>query len=359
MASLYKRPNSPYWWLSVKQGGKWVKKRSEWRVNDPVQTANAKTYCAQQSFVEGQTQEHFDGISWVEPVIRGMPVCERSVERYLEAWHSLNLFLSQHRLGLSQFGVHQADLYLSWRQSTNFLRHKKISKNTALQELKFLKFLQKQARLRGKMVGRPMDDYVIRLSPKKIKPALTDEQVEKIRAVLPQYPPWMTISFEIGLATGARLQECSIPCSCIDLKYKTILFPCPKGGVGKAFTIPIPQSILGLLKAIKESGAEKTCEIPKTKASVKWRRLFDRLGMKDVCFHCLRVTRVTRLRQAGVPAPDARRLVNHSSELIHRLYDRHQVEELRQYVDCGNTPSATHQSLLERLRPQLRESLAA
>ena len=219
--------------------------------------------------------------------------------------------------------------------------------------------MQKQARLRGKMVDRPMDDYVIRLSPQKKKPALTDEQIYKMRDELPKYPSWMSVCFEIGLATGARLQECSIPCDCINLEHKTITFPNPKGGESKSFTIPIPKSILPLLTAIKFSGAKSTCDIPPTKASFKWRKFFDRLGMKDVCFHCLRVTRVTRMRIAGVPAPDARRLVNHSSELIHRLYDRHQVEELRQYVDCGSIPASIHQSRVERQLPLSRETLVA
>lgn len=359
MASLYKRPNSPFWWISVKEAQGWVKRRTQWRCSDPVDTAKAKTFAANQSLIEGKNTALLEGSSWVEPMIRNLPISERSVVRYLEAWRWLDLFMTERHISLCSFAPHAADDYILWRTVNKKLGHKKISKNTACQELKFMKFLQKQARLRGKMIDRPMDDYVIRLSPKKLKPALTDEMIEKIREVLPRYPTWMAVSFEVGLATGARLQECSIPLECVDLKFNTITFPNPKGGVSKAFTIPIPKTILALLRQLKESGAEKTCEIPKTKASVKWRRLFDRLGMKDVCFHCLRVTRVTRLRQAGVPAPDARRLVNHSSELIHRLYDRHQVEELRQYVDCGNTPSATHQNLLGRLRQLQSENLAA
>jgi len=359
MASLYKRSNSPFYWVSVKEPRGWVKKRTEWRCASPIDTAKAKTFVANQSLAEGRKSELLAGSSWVEPVIRNLPVSEKSVVRYLEAWRFLDQFMTEHRITLSHFAPHSADLYIQWRTSIGKFRNKKISKNTALQELKFLKFLQKQARLRGKMIDRPMDDYVIRLAPKKIKPALTDEQIQKIRLELPNHPSWMAVSFEIGLATGARLQECSIPCECIDLEHKTITFPSPKGGVAKAFTIPIPRSVLPLLAAIKASGAEKTCEIPPTKASFKWRRFFDRLGMKDVCFHCLRVTRVTRLRQAGVPSPDARRLVNHSSELIHRLYDRHQVEELRQYVDCGSIPASSHQSLLGRLLPPPAGTLAA
>ena len=359
MASLYKRSNSPYWWVSVKEPNGWVKKRTGWLFRNPVDTAKAKTFVAGQSLAEGRNTELSVGTSWVEPVIRNHPICEKTITRYLEQWRFLDQFMTENRIALHNFAPHTADLYIEWRTSTRKGRIKNTCRNTALQELKFLKFVQKQARLRGKMIDRPMDDYVVRLSAQKKKPALTDQQIYKMRDALQNYPSWMSVCFEIGLATGARLQECSIPCDCINLEFKTITFPNPKGGESKSFTIPIPKSILPLLTAIKASGAKNTCEIPPTKASFKWRKFFDRLGMKDVCFHCLRVTRVTRMRIAGVPAPDARRLVNHSSELIHRLYDRHQVEELRKYVDCGSVPASIHQSPFRTQLPRLAETLAA
>jgi hypothetical protein len=52
-----------------------------------------------------------------------------------------------------------------------------------------------------------------------------------------------------------------------------------------------------------------------------------------LCFHCLRVTYVTRLAQAGVPLSLAMRLTNHSDELVHRIYQRLGVEDVRQYAN--------------------------
>jgi hypothetical protein len=65
--------------------------------------------------------------------------------------------------------------------------------------------------------------------------------------------------------------------------------------------------------------------------------LFNRIGLRTHVFHSLRVTRCTELRKAGVPAACAMRLVSHSSLLVHQLYQRHEVEDLRQYVDCGSS----------------------
>ena len=70
--------------------------------------------------------------------------------------------------------------------------------------------------------------------------------------------------------------------------------------------------------------------------SRKWGHFFKMLGLDHLCFHCSRVTKVTRLRREGVPREVAMRLVNHSSELIHLLYDRHRVDDLRAYSDAGS-----------------------
>jgi hypothetical protein len=48
----------------------------------------------------------------------------------------------------------------------------------------------------------------------------------------------------------------------------------------------------------------------------------------------LRVTYVNRLRRASVPREAAMRLVNHSSELIHQIYQREKIEDVVQYRDA-------------------------
>src|SRR2546429_4951143 len=58
-----------------------------------------------------------------------------------------------------------------------------------------------------------------------------------------------------------------------------------------------------------------------------------------LCFHCLRVTYVNRLRRAGVPREVAMRLVNHASELIHQIYQREKVEDLVQWRDAVQFPT--------------------
>lgn len=65
-------------------------------------------------------------------------------------------------------------------------------------------------------------------------------------------------------------------------------------------------------------GKEKfTVEFP-FQPSRRWQQFFIKIRQPHLCFHCLRVTYVNRLRRAGVPREAAMRLVNHSSELVHQ-----------------------------------------
>jgi len=46
-----------------------------------------------------------------------------------------------------------------------------------------------------------------------------------------------------------------------------------------------------------------------------------------------------RLRHAGVPREAAMRLVNHSSELIHQVYQREKIEDVAQWRDAVQFPA--------------------
>jgi integrase len=68
-------------------------------------------------------------------------------------------------------------------------------------------------------------------------------------------------------------------------------------------------------------------------------QLFIKINKLHLCFHCLRVTCVNRLRRAGVPREAAMRLVNHSSDLIHQIYQPEKVEDVAQWRDAVRFPT--------------------
>jgi len=93
-----------------------------------------------------------------------------------------------------------------------------------------------------------------------------------------------------------------------------------------------------LLERMKQENRQFTLDIP-FQPSHRWRLFFTKIKLPHLCFHCLRVTYVNRLRRAGVPREAAMRLVNHASELVHQIYQREKVEDVAQWRDAVTFPS--------------------
>jgi integrase len=147
----------------------------------------------------------------------------------------------------------------------------------------------------------------------------------------------MQWAFDISLHTGCRLRETRIPMDCVDFKEGKITFPAPKGGEERAFSIPMPSALRPLLERMKQENRQFTLDIP-FQPSHRWRLFFTKIEKPHLCFHCLRVTYVNRLRRAAVPREAAMRLVNHASELVHQIYQREKVEDVAQWRDAVTFP---------------------
>jgi integrase len=126
--------------------------------------------------------------------------------------------------------------------------------------------------------------------------------------------------------------------NCIDFVEEKITFPSPKGGEDRAFSIPMPSALRPLLEHIQKTVQKFTVEFP-FQPSRRWQQFFIKIKMPHLCFHCLRVTYVNRLRRAKVPREAAMRLVNHASELIHKIYQREKVEDVAQWRDTVRFPT--------------------
>jgi integrase len=147
----------------------------------------------------------------------------------------------------------------------------------------------------------------------------------------------MQLSFEISLNTGCRLNETRIPLSCVDIQENKITFPSPKGGENRAFSIPLPTTLKDVLNRLTTQGRKYTLEFP-FQPSRRWQQFFIKIKKEHLCFHCLRVTFVNRLRRAGVPREIAMRLVNHASELVHKIYQREKVDDVMPWCDAVKFP---------------------
>lgn len=277
------------------------------------------------------------GWDWVDEFFGASGVSGESVMRYARAWRWIQMFLQERHLDMTQVRYGHAAEYIAWRIGRERKTGKRSGRNTAVQEVKILAMVMAEGVRRGMIVASPLAGLKLRKDEAARKRVFTDSEIAACRAALVHGPEWMRVSFDIALCTGCRLRETRIPIDCLDLDadIPTMTFPSPKGGRKKTFSIPVPAPLLGMFRAMVAEGRSHTIDGFPFQPSRRWQQFFAGLKIEGVCFHCLRVTKVTLMRREGVPREVAMRLVNHSSEMIHQLYDRHRVQDLCEYADAG------------------------
>jgi len=339
MASLYERPNSPFIWIKYKdESGAQKAHSTGLRSSVPSQKRKAEILRQEKHLIELKTEKGKAGDAWDEWVLevlnRTYAHQQETLKRYNTSWRNLQPFLLEQKVTRpSQLTFRHCELYMDWRKESHPGVYK-CGHNTARYDLVVvLHLLCDYAVKRGFINRNPCSSLGIpKLKPNE-KPELTGEDIALIREKLLELkmPEWMKISFEIATHQGCRLRETSIPLSKINLEKKTITF---KAKGSKVFTAPMHPDLLPLFKKLKKSGASVTCVIPKM-ASKEWWRFFRKIGLhqKGISFHCTRVTLITRLIRDHVPEFIVRKIVNHASTEVNRIYQRIGVDDVVGYLD--------------------------
>lgn len=338
MSSLYRKNGSPYWFIQyVDADGKRRNKSTGLRTDHAGETAKARALRAQREskeFAKAAVPEGGNWDSWVPQFLDRHCQAPRTHERYMDAWKWLALWLQNRKFHSPRDLTYRNALeYLDWRTGYKKPTGKTVGRNTAIFELKTLALLVGEAVRLGHADANPLVSLKIKKDKAAKKPELTDEEIAAIRAALVDEPEWMQVSFEIALHTGCRIRETRIPLNCIDFAENKITFPSPKGGEDRAFSIPMPTALRPLLEKMAKERRKFTVEFP-FQPSRRWQQFFIKAKMPYLCFHCLRVTYVNRLRRAGVPREAAMRLVNHASDLVHQVYQREKVEDVVRWRDA-------------------------
>ena len=333
MAFLYKRSDSPYWWIKYKEHGAWVQEATGLRHASNLDTKQARQLRLEKALEEakehsGSPQERFE--AWAHVYLteryKNSPKTLRRYQGSLRVWL---VFLAGRKI-LMPRQIRYGDLveFLRWRQKEGDPCQGifKASNNTTRGDLAVLRIIMEEAVRRGFCSVNPCKSLGLKKEKAAEKPAITDEEVAKIRKELAneEWPEWMSVAFEIAIRQGCRLRETSVPLRDIDLARQTITFNA-KGG--KRFTTALHPELIPMVQKWKTEGRATTCDMP-TMPSKWWWMLFKKLKMRHLCFHCTRVTVITRLARAGVSISQAMRFVGHASETIHRVYQRLSVDDL-------------------------------
>jgi integrase len=344
MASIYKKRNSPFWFIQfIDTDGKRRNKSTGLRADDPAQTVKARALRARLEAKElTRNAGEISGggwDTWVPQYLERHCESPRTLERYTGTWSWLAFWLQEKRYHSPRAITYRNALeYLDWRISYKKKTGKAAGRNTAIMELKLLAMIMGEAVRLGHADANPLVSLKLRRDKAAKKPELTDEDIHVIREALKTEPEWMQTAFDISLHTGCRLRETRLPLNCIDFAENKITFPSPKGGEDRAFSVPMPSALRPLFQRIRKAKRQFTVEFP-FQPSRRWQQFFIKINKPHLCFHCLRVTYVNRLRRAGVPREAAMRLVNHSSELVHQVYQREKVEDVAQWRNAVQFPA--------------------
>ena len=157
----------------------------------------------------------------------------------------------------------------------------------------------------------------------------------------------MQRAFHLALHTGLRFSDTQLERRRV--RGGQLVIEEPKGGRSRAFAIPIYPEIKEMIDAFITSGERWLWELPqKTRAltGLLWTRFFREIGLPHLCFHCTRVTFITRGMTSGVSEGMMMKMVNHGSTEVHRVYQRAgsaDIARVRAQISIPTPPSTTEE----------------
>lgn len=347
MASKYERPRSPFWWINYRdKNGKIRREATEFRIGIGVETRACERRVALLTLQEAdslvvQRSDHAFS-AWVPAFLRvNYANSPKTLTKYSGSWQIISTFLAaRHVLAPLHVQRGHATEYMEWRtaQKLQGLKGKKtVCRNSALLDLTIFRVIMYEALKRGFIQTNPISKLRFKKDKAREKPELTGEQIQTVRAALLKKPAWMRVSFEIAIHQGCRFSETCLPLSQVNLADNQITFKI-KGG--RNHTTKLHPALRPLFAAMIERGQAATFSMPERNSTRDWSRLFKRLKMPGVSFHCTRVTVITQLARAGVNEQQAMAYIGHAGEAVHRIYQRLGANDLSACVQAILVPAS-------------------
>lgn len=338
MASYYRKPRSPYYWMRVKRpNGNWTNVSSGIRVDSPGSLRKVQQRVAQESAKENRQAD--DGSkaflrNWVPQWIGYHYTNRFSSARAMNAWAHLSAYFKLkgilHPEEVTYGLCHE---YMKWRTDAEACatEGRRLGNwNTALTELRVLGTIMQEALAQQWIIANPCARLRLGRKDVKEKSAIERDEQEDIEEKLKTAPQWMQDSWLVGIKQGCRLSEARIPMESVSLEKMVIPFRV-KGG--KIHPAPLHRDLIPLIRRRREAKEAWLVDIPPN-ASKLWNQWFTNHGYPHLSYHCLRVTVITRFALANHTAEKAMQYVGHCSEMVHAIYRKLRPKDVAQLGDC-------------------------
>jgi integrase len=319
-------------WTDARTGNP-VNRSTKLRWDSVDQTRKAKQLAAQRTADELESQAvRGESWRWVDSWLR-LTFAGKTLQRYSQAWFAFGVFMCERRIvAPRQLAREDAEAFLAWRMApTPDCGVRAAKKNTALLDLKVISRIMREAVFRKLAPANPFLQLGFKKDAARHRPDILPEQLKIIERELRKVPDEdMQISWKIAMLYGRRISETCVPLSQIDLKANTITFR-NKGGENR--TKLLHPELVPLVKKWKREGRTHTFVMPPN-FSKKWAKFLSRIGLSGITFHSIRVRVATKLMEEGVDRRIAMDFIDHSSELVHRIYVKARPEHQQSAIDA-------------------------
>lgn len=340
MASLYKKRRSPFWYMEWRdpKSGRPLNRSTKLRRDSVDHTRKAKQLRAQRTADELEAPVSRSGggesFKWVEGWLR-MTFKDKTLSRYRGAWFAFSQFMTSDNRNITaprQLQREEAEAYVAWRMDpTPGSGVRAAVKNTALLDLKVVSRVMREAVHRKLAPANPFLQLGFKKDAVKPRPDILPHEMKIILKALKSVTDEdMLISWQIAMLYARRISETSLPLDDIDLDMGTITF---RNKGGKFKTKLLHPELRPLVRKWKREGRTHTFKMPPN-FSKKWGKFFDRIGLPHITFHSTRVRVATKLMEEGVDQRIVMDFIDHSSELVHRIYLRNRPSHQQAALDA-------------------------
>jgi hypothetical protein len=282
---------------------------------------------------------------WVSPWLESRAASIGTRDAYMARWRNVTGWLAESDLtSPASIRREHAQQYLAWRKEL------RASKNTALYEVKLLAMVMGEAVNREMVARNPLTNLRISKDQEKEREPFTEEQLAKLDSIfnagahrytfkgehLVERFGWLHTSFLLGKWQAVRLRQSGAPLSVVDLERNVFRWPASIMKQRRDHVQPIrkgfQEALRELVRHRQDAGKTTLADLPEL-PSLHWRAFLDSLSMTNVSHHSLRSFVITRMAVSGVPESACMKWVGHSSQAIHRVYQRFSTDDLAAMVD--------------------------